>query len=159
MGQLLGFFYALFLILSSWGKNIKQILIMQTISFIFKGFHYYLLGGLSGFLTSMISAIRNLIFYKVKQNNTISLIFIIVYLIIGYLTFQNIFSLIPVLATIFYTVVVNENNKTYLRISLLITSFLWLIYNVYLMSYSGIIIQIINLFSSTLAITKLDKKN
>lgn len=158
MGQLLGFFYALFLILSSWGKNVKQILVMQTISFIFKGFHYYLLGGLSGFLTSVISAIRNLIFYKLKKSKILSVIFILLYLIIGFVTYQDVFSLIPVLATIFYTIIINKNKENYLRIGLLITSLLWLIYNIYLLSYSGIIVQIINLFSSVLAMIKLDKR-
>lgn len=158
MGQLLGFFYALFLILSSWGKSVKQILVMQTISFIFKGFHYYLLGGLSGFLTSIISAIRNLIFYKLKKSTVLSVIFILLYLIIGFATYQDVFSLIPVLATIFYTIIINKNKENYLRLGLLITSFLWLIYNIYLLSYSGIIVQIINLFSSVLAMIKLDKR-
>ena len=158
MGQLLGFFYALFLILSSWGKSVKQILVMQTISFIFKGFHYYLLGGLSGFLTSIISAIRNLIFYKLKKSTVLSVIFILLYLIIGFVTYQDVFSLIPVLATIFYTIIINKNKENYLRWGLLITSFLWLIYNIYLLSYSGIIVQIINLFSCVLAMIKLDKR-
>ena len=158
MGQVLGYFYALFLILSSWGKNKKQILILQTLSFIFKGFHYFLLGGMSGFLTSIISAFRNLIFYKLKNGKIISLAFILIYLIIGYFTCQNIFSLIPVIANIFYTAIINKNQESYLRFGLIITSILWLIYNFYLSSYSGIIIQIINLLSNVLALLKLDKK-
>jgi len=65
MGQLLGFVYALFLIICNFGKTTKHILFMQTIAFFFKTLHYYLLGGISGFLTSLISMIRNLIFYKI----------------------------------------------------------------------------------------------
>jgi len=64
MAQFLGLIYALFLLLSLFGKNTKQILFMQTISFLFKTIHYYLLGGLSGFVTSFISMIRNLIFFQ-----------------------------------------------------------------------------------------------
>ena len=80
MGQILGFVYAIFLILSNFGKTTKQILFLQTISFLFKTLHYYLLGGISGFLTSLISMIRNIIFYKIKTNKLWTIFFIIIYI-------------------------------------------------------------------------------
>ncbi len=158
MGQLLGFIYALFLILSNFGKTTKQILLLQTISFFFKTFHYYLLGGISGFLTSLISMVRNIIFYKIKENKLLTILFIIIYIVIAITTFKNIYTLLPALATITYTFIINKNNSKYLRYGMLLTSLTWLIYNIYIISYSGVIIQVIMLISTITAITKLDKK-
>jgi len=158
MAQILGFIYALFLILSNFGKTTKQILLMQTISFFFKTIHYYLLDGISGFLTSLISMMRNLIFYKIKSNKLWTTLFILIYITIGILTFKNIITLLPVFATIIYTLIINYNNPKYLRYGMSITSISWLIYNFYIISYSGIIIQIIMLISNITAIISLDKK-
>ncbi len=159
MGQILGFVYAIFLILSNFGKTTKQILFLQTISFLFKTLHYYLLGGISGFLTSLISMIRNIIFYKIKTNKLWTIFFIIIYIIIGIITLKSFYTLLPVLATITYTLIINYNNPKYLRYGMFITSLTWLIYNIYIISYSGIIIQIIMLISNVIAIIKLDKKH
>lgn len=158
MGQILGFIYALFLILSIFGKSTKQILLLQTISFSFKAIHYYLLGGISGFLTSLISMIRNIIFYKIKENKIWTSFFIIMYLVIGIITFKSIFTFLPVLATITYTIIINYNNPKYLRYGTLITNLTWLLYNAYIISYSGIIVQIIMIILGIIAIIKLDKK-
>lgn len=158
MGQILGFIYAFFLFLSIFGKTSRKILIMQTFSFFFKGLHYLLLGGLSGFLTSFVSMIRNLIFYKLKSNRYWTILFVIIFLLIGIFTYDTFFSLMPVIATIIYTLIINYNNPTYLRYGMLLTSLTWLIYNIYVVSYSGIMIQIILLISNVIAIIKLDKK-
>lgn len=158
MAQFLGLIYALFLLLSLFGKNTKQILFMQTISFLFKTIHYYLLGGLSGFVTSFISMIRNLVFYRIKENYIISICFIFVYILIGIITFNTFFSLLPVIATIVYTIIINYNNPKYLRYGMFLTSITWLIYNIYINSYSGIFIQIVMIITNIVAIIKLDKK-
>ncbi len=158
MAQILGFIYMVFLMMSNFGKNTKQILFMQTISFFFKTIHYYLLGGISGFLTSLISMIRNLIFYKIKQSKIWVVVFIIIYLIIGIITLKSIYTLLPVLATITYTLIINYDNPKYLRYGMIITSISWLIYNIYIISCSGIILQSATLITNIIAIIKLDKK-
>lgn len=158
MAQFLGFLYMIFLMISNFGKNTKQILLMQTISFFFKTLHYYLLGGISGFLTSLISMIRNLIFYKIKTNKIWTVTFIIAYLIIGIITFKSIYSLLPVFATITYTLIINQGKPKYLRYGMIITSISWLIYNIYISSYSGVILQAVTLITSIIAIINLDKK-
>ena len=131
---------------------------LQTISFFFKSVHYYLLGGFSGFLTSIISMVRNLIFYKVKSNKIWTSLFILIYIIIGIITYSTLGSLLPVLATIIYTLIINKNKASYLRWGMLITSVVWLAYNVYILSYSGIITQVVVLISNVSAIIKLDKR-
>ena len=157
MGQLMGFIYMFFLIFSYFQKYASKLLLYQSLAFLFKGFHYFLIGGLSGALTSFVSFIRNLLFTKVKSKFLI-IFFIILYLLIGYFTFTDIFSVFPVGATIFYSFFVYIKNPKYLRLSSLFTSFIWLIYNIYLVSYAGILTQLILIISSFLAIIKLDKK-
>ena len=102
--------------------------------------------------------IRNLIFYKIKESKLWTTLFILIYLIIGIITLKDIYTLLPVLATITYTIVINYNNPKYLRYGIFITSLTWLIYNIYIISYSGIIIQIVMIISNIIAIIKLDKK-
>jgi len=154
MAQLLGFIYAIFLLVSNFGKTKGQILWMQTVSFFFKAVHYLFLGGFSGFLVSLVSMIRNIIFFKIKTSFILTIIFILIYLLVGISSYENIFSTLPVLATIFYTMVINKSNLLNLRIGLIITSLIWLTYNIYILSYSAIIVQIITLVSNIILIKK-----
>lgn len=156
MGQFLGFIYAFFLILSNFGKTRGKILLMQTISFIFKGFHYLLLGGTSGFATSIISSIRNIVFFKCKSNILI-VFFVIIYIFSTIIFYDKIYSILPAFSTIFYTIIINKNIY-YLKMGIFVTSILWLIYNICIFSISGVIIQISILFTNIIS-RKLDKKN
>ncbi len=157
MGQLMGFIYMFFLIFSYFQKYASKLLLYQSLAFLFKGIHYFLIGGLSGSLTSIVSFIRNLLFTKVKSKVLI-IFFIILYLIIGITCFTDIFSTLPVIATILYSFFVYIKNPKYLRLSSLFTSFIWLIYNIYLISYGGVLTQIILIISNISAMIKLDKK-
>ena len=157
MAQLLGFFYTLFLIISNFRKTSRQILIYQTISFSFKGVHYLLLGGLSGFYSSIISMTRNILFSKVKKSFYLMLLFVIIYFIVGIFTYRDFGSIIPSIASIFYTIVVNTNKPSILRKGMIVNCLLWLFYNIYIFSIAGIITQIIMIISTVISIMKLDK--
>lgn len=158
MAQILGFFYTLFLMISNFKKTSGQILIFQTISFFFKSVHYLLLGGLSGFYSSVISMIRNILFSKVKKNYYLMIIFIMIYFIMGIFTYKDIGSIIPSFASIFYTVIINTNTPCILRKGMIVNCLLWLIYNVYVGSIAGIITQIVMIITTFISIIKLDKK-
>ena len=110
-------------------------------------------------MTSIVSMIRNIIFTKIKSNKMWTIIFILIYLVIGFLTYTTFGTLLPIIATIFYTIIVNKNNPSYLRWGMFITSVIWLLYNIYIISYGGIITQVVILVSNIIAIIKLDKKN
>ena len=157
MGQLIGFIYMFFLIYSYFQKTANKLLLYQSLAFLFKGIHYFLIGGMSGAITSVISFIRNLFFTKVSSK-LLMLFFIILYLIIGFITYNGFFSILPVAATIFYSFFVYIKNLKYLRISNLFISFIWLSYNIYLLSYAGILVQLILIISSVFSIIYLDKK-
>ena len=65
---------------------------------------YILLGALSGAFTNIIGLIRTLIFkYKLLNNKMIFIIILILYLIIGALTYNGIISILPVIAAFIYT--------------------------------------------------------
>ena len=157
MAQILGFFYTLFLTIGNFKKTCKQILIFQTISFFFKGIHYLLLGGLSGFYSSIISMIRNVLFFKVNKSFYLMVLFIIIYFVMGIFSYKDFYSIIPSMASVFYTVIVNTNSPRCLRSGMVINSLLWLIYNIYIVSLAGIITQIVLIISTLISIIKLDK--
>ena len=157
MAQILGFFYTLFLMIGNFKKTSKQILIFQTISFFFKGIHYLLLGGLSGFYSSVISMARNILFFKFKKSFYLMVLFIIIYFVMGIFSYKDFYSIIPSMASVFYTVIVNTNKPRYLRSGMVINSLLWLIYNIYIVSLAGIITQIVLIISTLISIIKLDK--
>jgi len=157
MAQTLGFFYTLFLIISNFQKTAKKILIFQTLSFLFKSIHYLLLGGLSGFWSSNISMIRNIIFSKIKRNKKLTYFFIILYFILGIITYKDLGSILPMCASIYYTIIVNTNNPKYLRKGMIINCLIWLLYNIYIISYAGITTQIVMIISTIISIKKLDK--
>ncbi|MBQ9011951.1 MAG: excinuclease ABC subunit UvrC [Bacilli bacterium] len=158
MAHALGFVYTLFLILANFRKKFSQILIFQTISFFFKGLHYLLLGGLSGFWSSNISMVRNLIFSKTKNNKFFLFLFIFVYVVFGILSYNDFCSILPLFASVFYTVIISFKKPKYLRSGMIINCLLWLIYNIYILSIAGIITQFLVIVMTFISIIKLDKR-
>ena len=108
----------------------------------------------TGCITIIISIIRNIIALKKKNKNEniILAIFIILYIVMGIITYNSIFSILPIIASIIYVIGIGNGNENIIRKTGLINMYLWLIYSISTFAVAGAIQNIILIISTHIAI-------
>ena len=144
-------------------KTKKQIFKGMCIANLLDITHYLFLNAYSGCSTKIMALIRNIFILKKednkKLNNAIFLIlFILGYIILGILTFKNIFSILPFVAAIIYMIVVWNGNELQIKKIAFICYFLWLAYNISVLSIAGVISNVVALISTYIAYNNYKKE-
>ena len=162
--QLIGGVGYLLLSLSYLKKEKKQILLMQIISYIFLVIHFYFLNGLTGTICNLLGLGALVTIYLTEKKNpnykTIPVtLFILLILIINIITFQNIFSIFPMIASIIVIISFLLEDEDIIRIIGIIAAICWLIYAIVYKSYSAIIFEIIILINAYASLIKSIRTN
>ena len=143
-------------------KDNKKILVYSTIGCSFSAVSFYLLDAYSGCAMALLAVLRNIIFMIDKDNkkskNIASLLFVLVILVIQTIfTYNGILSLLPVFATLLYTISVwVDNSDVYRKLGLPI-EICWLSYHTYLKSIFGILFETILFISVIVGLFKNKK--
>ena len=129
---------------------LKLLIIANSLSLI----QYMFLQAYTGCITIIISTIRNIIALKKrdKNENIILAIFIILYIVMGIITYNSIFSILPIIASIIYVIGIWNGNENIIRKTGLINMYLWLIYSISTFAVAGAIQNIILIISTHIAI-------
>lgn len=157
ISQIVGFI-AFIISLIAYHRNKKEkIFKTMMLANILDIIHYILLGAYSGCITKVIALIRNeIIIIKEKNkkfNRVIVLISLfIVYLVSGILTYENIYSVLPILAAMIYLYFVWNGNELKVKKIAFYCYFLWLIYNICVFSIAGIISNVVSIISTFIAV-------
>ena len=163
IGQILGIIAIIIGFTSYQMKQQKHVLLLQ---FIVSGLfcvHYLLIDATSGMALNVIMFIRGIIYYfrnkfNWKENYT-PIIFAIIVLVVSVISWQDWYSIFIVLGLFIHTLCMAMNDAQKVRKSILITSPLVLIYNVFVFSIGGIIYESIAVISSIIGIIKFNKKS
>ena len=96
-------------------KNKKIILFLTIMMSIFYGLQYLFLNAITGVFMNIVSIIRSIWFYinaKNKKKNSIIVLIVlfIIIIILELLSFKNIFSLLPMIATMIFTYSLWQDN-------------------------------------------------
>ena len=145
---------------SYYQKEKKNILFMHIIAYVMFTIHYYLLSGLTGAICNAMGLLALLSIYviekyKWKNKILIASIFMFLIFIINIATFQNIFSIFPIIASTIVILSFLMDNEDYIRGIGLISAVCWLIYAIAYKSYISIVFEILTLVGTL----KKKKKN
>ena len=152
------------LALSYFKKVKKQILLMQIFFYIFFVIHYYLLNGITGAVCNSIGLFALISIYLFDKynlkNKTITVgLFIILLLIANIITFQNIYSIFPLVASTIVLISFIDNNENNIRMVGIIAAICWLIYAIVYKSYVAIAFEAVTLIDICVAyINSISKK-
>ena len=157
LAQIIGFIAFFVSLIAYHRKDKKTILINMITANIINLFHYLLLGAYSGCITKLLAIFRDcFIIFKKNCNNFLNyfylIFFIILYIIASIFTFNGILSILPLLAALIYTIFIWNGNELRLKKIAFICYFIWLIYNIFVMSISGIVSNVISIVSTLIAI-------
>ena len=141
-------------------KKKKYIVLGKSVFNICYGIQYLLLGSLTAFLTSIIAVIRNLLFISKKvaekKSKIVLLIFLIIPVVVGIFTCENIIGVVPVINTMAQAYLMWQDDTKRLRKGLIIVYIMWLFYNIYIMAYMAFITTIFNIISTSIAMYRYD---
>ena len=162
ISQIVGFSAFIISLIAYHRKEKKKIFKTMMIANILDIIHYFLLGAYSGCVTKVMALIRNeIIIVKEKRkklNNIIVLIIIVfVYVIAGVLTYENIYSILPILAAVIYMFFVWNGDELKVKKVAFYCYFLWLAYNMCVFSVAGIVSNSVAIISTFIAMLKEKK--
>ena len=155
-GQILGWLAALLTFLSYQCKDHKKLIVVQTLSTLSICISYLFLNAWSGMLLNFVCLIRNFIIYR-KDIKVFSYSFWPYVLagimgIMGAVSWQGPMSLLIIIALAVNTVFLYFPNVQNLRKSILLTSTMILIYNVYFNVWGGVVNEMIAITSSIIGL-------
>ena len=145
--------------LSYFEKEKKQILYMQIIAYIFFTIHYYLLNGITGAICNLIGLVALLTIYifekyKLKNKIPVAILIIILLIIVNIITFQNIYSIFPMVASVIVIISFLENNENDIRGIGVLAAVCWLLYAIVYKSYIAILFEVVTLINVCIALLK-----
>ncbi len=122
------------------------------------------MGAWAGMISKLVTTVRNAIAAsetarKRKNSKILPIFFVVIYIIIGFFTFDSAFSVLPILAPCIYTVAIYISDITKIRYVSVLTRVLWLIYDISVFSAAGIVAQIILMINGIIAIYRYARKS
>ena len=128
-------------------KTKRRILLFSLVSMSCMTLHFFLLKEIVTAIVIILSITRNLM-CLVKNNKKIFFFYTFIYFVSFCLTYKKVLDILPLIFILIsnYALFQKEEKKT--RIFLLISFFLFIIYNIIIFSPMGILVAV-NLFTST----------
>lgn len=145
-------------------KSKKDFLVLQIFMNIFFALQYFVLNAYSALTSSITSIVRTSLFYKFeKQNKKIHVGFLILFEIIiislGILTYTGIYSIIPIAIAVVYTYGTWQKKlETTYKIGI-VAAILWIYYNFIVGAYASVLGSVIELLASIMGVIRLKNKN
>lgn len=158
IGHLLGFISVGLFFYSYQRTQKSKIMIIQTVATALSCVQYLLIGAISGFALNIVCIIRNFIFYyrdKKQLTGWVSPVILSLCIAVASIfSWEGVHSLLITLGLVINTICMGVLDAKAFRKTILITSSLILIYNVFASSYSGILSESISLISVIIGIIR-----
>ena len=130
----------IFLIISYWKNKDNKLLVLQVISCIFFILNYILLKAYTGLFVIAFEIIRDSLYIKLEDDKKTFIYSLPIYAIIGLFSYDGFWSLFSIFASLNdgYALIYKGKKVVFLGI---ITYVLWLIYDLYYLSYANVIAE------------------
>lgn len=136
-------------------KDKKKYLSFYLLSYIFFIISLVLLNAFAGAINTAIMAILTIVFSKLQNKKVpvwLILIFVVLVALGNIITYKNIFSLLPAIASYIYFFILLLNNMKIVRKLTVILRALWMIYDFISKAYATFVLDIFSFISSIIAV-------
>ena len=162
IGQILGILATIITGISYQMNSKRSLLLVQTTATLCTCLAYLFLGAASGFALNVVCILRNVVFYFQKSTGRKTLlvasVLALCMVIIGALSWQGPVSLFIIVALAANTIFLSFGNPQLLRKSILGTSTMVLLYNIFVFSLGGIANESLAILSSIVGIIRFRKE-
>lgn len=134
-------------------KKKTHILIAQSVQCCFMGFGNLILGGVSGFICNIVTILRNLVFVKYPVTAKLKITFIGLQLLLSLGSMSlNVITWLPLLSASLFTWFLDTASAAKLKIVILCTQVMWLIYDLYYRNYVAAAFDIMTMCSNLIGL-------
>ena len=158
IGHVLGFISVGLFFYSYQRTQKRKIMLIQTVATALSCVQYLLIGAFSGFALNIVCIIRNFVFYFRDKNQSTGLLtpvlFAVSMAIVSFFSWEGTHSLLITMGLVVNTVCMGIFDAKDFRKTILVSSSLILVYNVFAFSYSGILSESISLISVIIGIIR-----
>lgn len=141
--QVLGAIGILIYVIMYHSKDVKNVLYKKFWMDIVWALHYFLIGGYTGCITNVICCAREAVFMNNDKKIFKSRLWLILFLIINWvsaaLVWKGLYCFLPALVSTLGTFSFWQKNMTVARVIALVNNVLMFTYDVYVLSYMGMI--------------------
>ena len=131
----------------------SHILIAQCVQCGFMGFGNLILGGVSGFICNIVTILRNLVFVKYPVTTKLKITFIGLQLLLSLGSMSlNVITWLPLLSASLFTWFLDTASAAKLKIVILCTQVMWLIYDLYYRNYVAAAFDIMTMCSNLIGL-------
>ena len=162
LAQIIGLIASMIMIVAIQVKDRKNLyLILNILVKILYGINFALLSAYSGTITQLIGLIITIVAYIYTKKNLnipkwLTAIFIVITLIGGIITYNNIYSFMAISCGITYALIVASKNMKTIRKLNLAQALLWTIYDLIINAYTASISSAFVVISTLIAIFRYD---
>ncbi len=140
LAQIFGLITLIITVINIQLKSKEKIVMLNVWANVAITIQYFLLGAYTGAIVSILNALRDIVYFlfkkkKLKPSIIVLLIFEIVAIVSGILSWQNIWSIIPIIVTIIYTYGLWQDDIKILRVTTVIIGYGWTIYDIIVKAY------------------------
>lgn len=158
IGQIIGILATVMFVISFQTNSKKSLTIVQTTAVICICVSYLFLKAWSGLALNLVVVIRNITFYfqtpRTKKIYILAGVFSVMLIILGIFSWQGMASVLLMVALTANTIVFSLGDPQILRISILFTSPLALLYTIFVFSLGGIACEAFGIISSVVGIVR-----
>ena len=159
VAQIVGILAIITITASVHFKKKNHMMMMQSLAHLLYSIQYIILGAYSAAYMDAVAIVRNLIYYKYDETkNQIPIVLPIVIctitIIIGYINYDGIISLIPIVIALAYTISATFKDPKVYKYTFGICALGWLYYNFKCGAYVCLIGNFMEFISTLIAIIK-----
>ena len=138
----------------------KQILLAQVLQCLFLGLGNLVLGGFSGFICNIVTILRNLVFLRYNNTRFLKVSFILLQFVLSFGTLSAGFiSWLPLIAAAIFTWCMDTRSDVKLKLCILGTQVLWLIYDLFYCNYVASAFDAMTFASNLVGLYMVTRKN
>lgn len=143
------------------GNTRRHILLVQIASCAVFVIHFAMLGNMTAAFLNLLNIPRNIIFhlsdkYRWKSAELWVIVFMILFTLVGLFTWSAWYSFFPIIAMLASSAAFFSSNPTFIRVCQMICSPSWLVNNILCGSWSGMLTEIFNIVSLSIAFVRYD---
>ena len=162
IAQLIGLVGLVLSLLSFQQKKRKNIMLCQMTASLAFCTQLFMLGAITGGCVDLISTVRTAIFANNGKKWATSRLWLYLFILLmigaGILTWENAWSLLPILGAVLSTVALWMKEERYIRLISLFVGPCWLIYNLVNGAYTGALNELLAMTSIVIGMIRHDRK-
>lgn len=127
------------LLISYYQKNTNKVILFQIFSTFLFVLHYWLLGAYSGCFICLFEIFRDYLYYRTDKDKYIFLLSVPFHGILAYFSYHTWYDFLPILSSLIDGYSLTFSHKKIVVIGGFFSYFLWIIYDFFVGSYTGMI--------------------